>query len=95
MSALDYTLFEKSCLHRIARQRQCRLKMSRRDFGAARAKFELADCRLIKGIASQAFLTGHLPNLFESPFRSLVLRDRDGSIQCYNRRWADGHEVIV
>src|SRR5437763_12583037 len=95
MSALDHALFEKSRLHGIARQRPRGLKMSRRDFDAARTKFELADCSLIKGTASQAILIGHLPNFFESPFRSLVLRDGDCPIQRYNRRWTDGHEVIV
>jgi len=88
-------LIEESAFHRIARQRQSRAEVLARDFVAPTAQLKLAKGRRVKWIASEAIAILDRADRFEPMLRAIALRDRNGAVECHDRRRAYRHQRVV
>src|SRR5262249_53887985 len=86
---------EKSAFHRVACQSKGRLKVPARDLVPSAAKLKLAERRRVKWIRSKAVVILDRVDLFEPPFRTLLLRDCDGAVERDDRRRMYRHQRIV
>ena len=93
--AFANALIEESAFHGIARQRQSRAEVLARDFVAPTAQLKLAKSRRVKWIASEAVAILDRANRFEPTLRTIALRDRNGAVECHNRRRAYRHQRVV
>jgi hypothetical protein len=78
-------LLEELLLHRVPRQRERFLEVLARHLIAPAAEFELTERRVVEWISVESIAVGKGANLFESPLRTLVLRDGDGAVECNYR----------
>src|SRR5215813_4117060 len=79
------TLFKESSLHGVPRERDRCPEVFLRHLPSSSAKFELAECRGIKWIVSEAIVVCNRVDLFKPSFGTIALCDRDRTIQRYHR----------
>ena len=75
------SLLQEAAFHRIAGPRERGSKMLPRTCLSVTSMLQLAECRVVEGIAFHPFDAGDGVNLFEAALRTLALGDRDGSVE--------------
>ena len=88
-------LVEESALHRVARQSERCSEVLARRLVPPTPKLKLAERGVVERIAREAIRVSDSMYLFEPAFRTFVLRDGDGPVQCYDWRRTNGQQLVI
>src|SRR4029078_11237877 len=86
---------EKSSLHRIPRQPDCRGKMLARVGGVSPLELELGEGGVVEVIGGETREIVELADCREARRRAVELTDRDRPVERDDGRWLQRHELIV